>query len=303
MSITQIERDIELEQAMHHALSKWLQQGHTNGILSDIGYDPIKFPYQRIDVHHVEPNEPSIEYIKRFGAIAMGGSDKFERFVDFLKEIPGNPVNTAIDRARNGQNSLVAGLHLDDVFDIPIIEAGFYCASGDDDSAQYNDIWVNELLARVGIYDMPVVEGLLTKMGQVTIGLAYSETGAKAGITEEMIAKSSKPMIRGIINSTGRVVFSAPTQSTAKLTPEGYTLKEVNPIIKKILSRYIGGYACGVVLKNHGTQAKPDYIWSSTEPSSISDIIHVDELVADMADLASDLTGIKVIYSNTKLPS
>ena len=96
------DRDLEqLEATVHEAMTPWIAEfGHrSGGKFYDLGYDPVTYPEQRLDVAYTPPREfPSwvpdsllLHGLKRALVSHLGTRKKLDEAVEFLQETSANP--------------------------------------------------------------------------------------------------------------------------------------------------------------------------------------------------------------------
>jgi hypothetical protein len=161
-----VKRDIYLEEQMHQEFTPWVADHAlgSHGIISDTGYDPVKFPAQRIDAARTpaliesakRPERVLTQFYDQYARIMRGWGQARAQIEIFRRaqttEDSGNLlINTVADYLEDGKNIGLITDHAEGLFDMAKGLGGLSLAISAGRGSKYIgsfNSWVNKLMTR-----------------------------------------------------------------------------------------------------------------------------------------------------------
>lgn len=200
----------EDELAGQTALGEWAKS-HANDLVSVLPYDPELYPFQRLDVIHLEP-KPNLDRARQFGELGIG-KETYNNFLADLQRF--GLIKEVHQRARRKESSLMATAHLHNIIDTPLGHNAAFVASGDEDFADINVLVANHMVKRLQIRGAAVPE-IIQASGHIVFG--HPLPGARDhGLPEHIIQTGNRALNPILVDLLERGVLfhRAPTDTRA----------------------------------------------------------------------------------------
>lgn len=283
---------LPLEERAHRVFGEWALEHTNDGLMSVRKYDP-RDPYHNIEEARVLP-EPDLKTAERLGRIAMG-DEAFDKLSDAFKRY--RVVETGLARHAPGQSeppksTLITTLHLKNVLDTPITHNNLFVTSGGSpEIAEINDIIANPMMSRLALGGIAVYQ-ILAASGGIDEALP-TEGAAKYGMRPEDISFLEKIETRALkARLQEGVIFHWSLPGTrAKKIGNRVHVKRVPDGIANIVRKRLD-LAVPVPMDVRFGDTKLEVL----EPRTIRTSNDVHVMMEDMVEVASELTGVKVIY-------
>jgi hypothetical protein len=271
---------------------------HADGIfLTERPYDASAADLD-ISVVRLEP-QPNLGIARKMGIPVMGKASYDELSVG-LQDV--RAIETAKERASKGLNTLVATLHINNVFDTAMTHNNMFVTAGGDENsgnkelAAINDLVLNPMLGRLNVGTMAVYDALVLSggldlllpiqaardrgMNRRTISyLGRRMIGAfNARLDEGVVCHWALSGTRGksiqLKNSDEATMVESVSKNVADLVVE-----RINHVIPVPMVMELGKTAVEVL-----------------EPRTVRKVKDVHNLMGEMVETASAISGRKIVY-------
>lgn len=280
----------DMQARRDRVFGEWVK-GHLDELISQRPFDETE-RHQAIEVVHIEP-QPSLEIARSIGEASTGEAAHRKLVQDFQDK---GVIEEMKARSSKGKSSLIALLHLDSAFDAAITHNALFVASGELEFADRNVVVANQLMNIMNIYGVSVPE-VLIKSGHLVSGIPFDgaeKHGMDPDISEfvnRLVATELK-----ILLEAGVVVHRAlsGTRSKRVVLEDGTHARMVPRVSDQdaFMTKKRTPYVVGVPML-----VKPgDSMATVLEPREITTKEEVHELMEEMADTASEMTGERIVY-------
>ena len=245
--------DITPEASLHRALDGWVAnhvQRHS-GSISELPYDPQRYPFQRLDVHKTEaaeevaslPGKQGYEILINLLGSSIGGQHNAEHFIgQFRQERGGRTLSHQLNALlAAGQNIALLTPHteLDDVAKTMLAAT---IALNRLQQNNHNGIVVNKLMTRQAYHGIPVPQ-VLSQFSSLYWVIPDTGSTAKWDIDEEHKRAVNFGGLRALFDDLrhkkGMLVALAPTGTEIIRRQEG---RLELPKISDVSARVLGGF-------------------------------------------------------------
>lgn len=280
----------DMQARRDRVFSEWIK-GHINDLVAERPSIPDD-EFQAIEAVHFGPRQ-DLTIARQLGEFGTG----IEAYGALVKAFQQNGlIDELRARAESHQSSLIASLHLDTPLDAAITHNGLFVASNDPEFAELNVVVDNQLMSFMNIFGVSVPEVLL-KSGHRVSGIPYDgaiEHGMDSDILE-YVNRRAALQLRALLRS-GTVVHRALSGTRSKLIEfkDGSRARMVPRVTKqdtqttKNKTPYVVG---APMLVRHGDTAV-----KILEPRVIEAEEEVHQLMEEMTDTTSDMTGERIVY-------
>jgi hypothetical protein len=280
------------QQRVHAVYGLWAPHHADGEILTTREYNPDEV-YQKVEFPRIEP-EIDLETAMRMGRISMGEEGFAKLFAGLTEQ---RVVEQALDRHKEGESTLVAGLHLRDVMDVPMSHNNLFLASGGDpEIAAINDLIANPMLSHISIGEDSVFK-YLTASGGVDLALP-ADAAAEYGMSLEDIEKLERTYGRALNRrlKTGVVVHWALSGTRGKkiITRSGdmaICVRRVEDGIANIVRKKLS-LAVPVPMDVQFGNVQVEVL----EPRRLDSVDDVHYMMQEMVDVAKELSGEEIYY-------
>lgn len=239
---------LALEEELHHSFTAWAGD-HAERIegISDLGYDPKRYPAQRLVESKTEagllsrwvPSWVFLRVLRRKLASVLRSREKADRVIRTFHDVaPG--VAKLLDEGKS--IALLAG-HTDNLFDIAYALAGLQVSFGSTRHIRRTGIIVNKLMTREAFRGTPMVD-TLKLLSNVYWVVPDTESTRRWGIPEEAARIVNANALEALEEDLKRGVLVGviPTGTAARLEQvDGelrVTMPHISPGTVRLLSRF-----------------------------------------------------------------